>query len=506
LARERIKTSIFFSLILLLGIVSAGAIYFYQVFYKSPYFMPGVKIASTTVAGYTTEQAVSRLKQDLEECNKTPVIFYYQGYSFTSKLEELSYPINYEEAVNKVWQQEQERDWPSKLYNPDGSQEVIYPLKLEYKPEIKAGMVEEWNKLLGVAAEDARLEIDKQKGLILIPARKGLKVDPEQTFANLPQEWGAMKEIKIPITMQEEWPQVKDEDLSNMGELSSFSTWFNANEINRSHNLYLASAAINTSMLPPGEIFSFNRRVGERVIEAGYRDAMVIVNGKFEPGLGGGVCQVSSTLYNTVLLAGLEIVERYNHALAVAYVPVGRDATVVYGLQDFRFKNNSAYPIYIRAWAQAGKLTMTIYGNLTEKRNIHLSTIVDRVIPFKEIRENDPSLNPGQEKLDHAGIQGYVVRSFRNYMDEEGRLLKSEQLASDYYKPLDKLIYVGPSVKPESPPENLDNPENPPNSVEPDPAGNSTGEAAPLVEPGPSETPSPQPDNEGEDTPPPITI
>jgi len=85
-------------------------------------------------------------------------------------------------------------------------------------------------------------------------------------------------------------------------------------------------------------------------------------------------------------------------------------------------------------------------------------------------------------------------------------LLKSEQLASDYYRPLDKLIYVGPGVKVESPPEKVDNSENPPNEVEPDPAGNSTGEAAPLVEPGPSETPSPQPDNEGEDTPPPITI
>ena len=80
---------------------------------------------------------------------KTPVIFYYQGYSFATKLEELSYPINYEEAVNKVWQQEQERDWPSKLTNLDGSREIFYPLKLEYKPEIKAQMIDEWNKVLG---------------------------------------------------------------------------------------------------------------------------------------------------------------------------------------------------------------------------------------------------------------------------------------------------------------------------------------------------------------------
>lgn len=84
-------------------------------------------------------------------------------------------------------------------------------------------------------------------------------------------------------------------------------------------------------------------------METGYLDAMVIVGNKFEPGLGGGICQVSSTLYNSVLLAGLEIVERHNHNLAVAYVQVGRDATVAWGLQDFKFRNNTDRPIYIRA-------------------------------------------------------------------------------------------------------------------------------------------------------------
>ena len=373
----KLRTSIFISLILLLGIVLAALLYFYQVFYKSPYFMPGVKIASASVAGYTNQEATSRLKQDIEEHKEAPIVFYYQEHCFESKLGELSYPVNYTEAVENVWRLEQGRDWYSKLRNLDGSSEVTYPLKMEYKPEIKAKMVEKWNKVLGAAAEDARLEMDKQKGLIIIPARRGLRVDAEQTFAKLPREWGGMAEIRIPITMQEELPRVKDEDLSNMGELASFSTWFNAGEINRSHNLYLATAAINAFMLSPGEVFSFNRQVGERVTEAGYRDALVIVNGKFEPGLGGGVCQVSSTLYNAVLLAGLEIVERYNHALAVAYVPVGRDATVAYGLQDLRFRNDSPYPIYIKAWAQGGKLTMIIYGNLTQKGNIQISTIVD---------------------------------------------------------------------------------------------------------------------------------
>jgi vancomycin resistance protein YoaR len=175
---------------------------------------------------------------------------------------------------------------------------------------------------------------------------------------------------------------------------------------------------------------------------------MVIVGDRFEQGLAGGICQVSSTLYNACLLAGLQITERHNHNLAVAYVPLGQDATVTYGSQDFRFKNNLGDPIYI--WTQAinGKLSMKIYGNLKHKQKIQISHIVDQVIDFKEIRETKQDLAAGTSKVEQNGSPGYVVRSFRTFYNGDGSVARQEQLARDYYRPLNRLIYVGPETSP----------------------------------------------------------
>ena len=124
----------------------------------------------------------------------------------------------------------------------------------------------------------------------------------------------------------------------------TYTTWYKVYEVDRTHNLTKAANIINGVMVKPGQVFTFNQTVGPRTGVTGYRDALIIVGDRFEPGTGGGICQVSSTLYNAVLLAGLEIVERYNHGLAVAYIPPGLDATVAYGLQDFRFRNNLTAP------------------------------------------------------------------------------------------------------------------------------------------------------------------
>ncbi|WP_207641604.1 VanW family protein [Syntrophomonas palmitatica] len=308
-------------------------------------------------------------------------------------------------------------------------------------------MGHEWDAKLGKQAVDARLEMDPERGLIVVPDSPGTKVNLSETMAELPRYWGEMDELRIPIIMNEKQPRVKAQDLQGMGELSSFSTWFNTSEENRSHNLRLAAAGINGSMIEPGEVFSFNSKVGPRTYENGFSDAMVIVGDKFELGAGGGVCQVSTTLYNACLLAGLEIVERHNHNLAVSYVPLGRDATVYYGAQDFKFKNNTASPVYLRAYTLGGKLIMQVYGNTFFKQKIGLSSTVDQVIDFKEVYEVSKDLPPGKTRVDHAGIPGYSVRSYRSFYDSQGKLVRQEQIGRDYYRPLNKLIYTGPKVQ-----------------------------------------------------------
>lgn len=144
--------------------------------------------------------------------------------------------------------------------------------------------------------------------------------------------------------------------------LSSFSTHYAASNYNRTTNLMLASNKINGTVLMPGETFSYNRVVGERTISAGYKEAPIYVEGRVEDGLGGGICQITSTLYNAVVYANLEITQRTNHQFVPSYVSASRDATVVYGALDFQFKNNRNYPIKLICSVSGGVANFQIFG------------------------------------------------------------------------------------------------------------------------------------------------
>ncbi len=178
-------------------------------------------------------------------------------------------------------------------------------------------------------------------------------LDDLETIINKPQE----------IHVNEIKPSVTEEDLQNVkGKLiGSYTTYFDAGNTNRTTNIKLASDRITNLILNPGETFSFNDVVGERTAAKGYKVAHVIVRGEFSEGIGGGICQVSSTLYNSVDEAGLKIVRRYSHSAKVTYVPPGRDATVSWGGPDFRFKNSLHKPVLIRIIISGGSITIKTY-------------------------------------------------------------------------------------------------------------------------------------------------
>lgn len=161
------------------------------------------------------------------------------------------------------------------------------------------------------------------------------------------------------------YPKVDAELLANIRVqlIGYYVTYFNSRNDNRFTNIKLAAQAINNTVLFPGETFSFNRVVGMRTEQRGYKRAKIIVRGEYSEGVGGGICQVSSTLYNAVDRAGLAIVERYSHSRNVPYVPPGRDATVSWGGPDFTFKNKYNQPILIRAVASEGKVVVTIMSS-----------------------------------------------------------------------------------------------------------------------------------------------
>lgn len=158
--------------------------------------------------------------------------------------------------------------------------------------------------------------------------------------------------------------------------ISEFSTKYSQSQKDRTTNLKLAAEKINGTVLMPGEVFSYNTVVGKRTIDAGYKEAKIYVNGEVVDGLGGGICQVSSTLYNAVLYANLEIVERRNHQFVPSYAGAGLDATVVYGSIDFQFKNTRNYPIKIQCSVDRGICNFQIYG-IKEETEYEVNVLAD---------------------------------------------------------------------------------------------------------------------------------
>ena len=230
--------------------------------------------------------------------------------------------------------------------------------------------------------------------------------------------------------------------------ISKFSTKYDASNINRSTNLEIAARKINGKVLMPGEVFSFNTVVGKRTIEEGYKDAKIYADGGVVDGLAGGICQISSTLYNAVLFANLEIVERKNHSYPASYIQVGRDATVVYGTKDFQFRNSRSYPIKLEASVKNGVAEFIIYGvQEAEEYEIKILPVTTGTIPYGTTYVQDPSLAPGQQVVSQSGHLGYRVTT---YIEKRlnGEVVSKDILSNDTYSPMQTIIRVGPAPAP----------------------------------------------------------
>lgn len=213
---------------------------------------------------------------------------------------------------------------------------------------------------LEIPARNARY--DKRGGVVA--ERPGRRLDKEMFESRFYAYFYGRGSAELEPSVLAVTPKVDGELLVGLSEklIGRYVTYYNPGNVNRSHNIALAAEAIDSTVVFPGETFSFNRTVGQRTVARGYREAPVIVRGELSEGVGGGICQVSSTLYNAVDNAGLQIVERYAHSRNVAYVPPGRDATVSWYGPDFAFRNSLDQPVLIRAHAACGTMRVTLYS------------------------------------------------------------------------------------------------------------------------------------------------
>ena len=248
--------------------------------------------------------------------------------------------------------------------------------------------------------------------------------------------------IKLIIThAKKTTKEIGTEDFPDL--LATFSTKYSSKNKPRTTNLQVATNKINGVIVMPGEIFSYNETLGKRTYERGYREAAGYSGGKVVQTIGGGICQISSTLYNTVVYANLDIVERHNHAFTTGYVGAGKDATVVYGGMDFKFKNSRKNPIKIVSSLQNGVATVSIYGMKEEvEYDVEISTTILGYISYNTIYEDDSSLDYGAEKVTQKGQKGCKSITYK-ILKLEGKEISKTILSKDTYKAMNKYISRG---------------------------------------------------------------
>lgn len=316
----------------------------------------------------------------------------------------------------------------------DLRQEIKIPVSTAQPEPIK---IEKIVDEIKVNPQDAYVTSNPRKVHV---EKKGidLAISVEEANERLKEE---KEEYVLPLKITE--PSVT---VASLGEkaftdkLSRYTTNYDASNKNRDNNLKLAAEKLNGTIVSPGETFSYNKTIGARTIAAGFKEANAYAGGDVVLDVGGGICQLSSTLYNAVLLTNLKVTERHNHSFTTSYIPAGRDATVAWGSLDFKFENDRNYPIKIEATAREGVVNVNIYG--VKEDNDYTVLIEPKVLNITEKKteyKQDNTLEKGAEVVERKGSDGVTTETYKTLL-KSGVIISKEVISKDTYTPLSQVI------------------------------------------------------------------
>lgn len=296
--------------------------------------------------------------------------------------------------------------------------------------------------IAGHAMDPTRAKVFFSKGrFVRIPETGDALVDSQRLHTRILKAVAFRTNAEIPFEQQPK--RVSDKELDGINQVvTEFSTHFSTGKKSRCNNIRVASSKLNGLVLLPGDHVSFNDSVGRRTEESGFQVAGVYKDGKHDVDVGGGICQVSTTLYNAALLANLKILQRHNHSMPVPYVPLGQDATVDYGALDLAIENNTSGPIAICSEYHPGKLTFRILGKKDPGLRVKIeSTGKQKWDPGTQIVA-DSTLPPGTKKVIDKGAAGESVKTYR-VVYRDGKEVQRQSLGTSYYKGGQRIIAVG---------------------------------------------------------------
>lgn len=422
-------------------------------------YAPGTTIGGISVAGMTEEEAKKAVeKQIAEQIPQATVTVTYEKETMTITSEEAGVQADvsgaFEDAKSAlVKQTSQSKDAASdesSKKTASSTQKVDYPVELSFDEKAIQEKIDAFADKVDCDPKDATIKaFNSSTGTFTYTEGKnGLKVDRDKLLEQVLTALKENKETKIEAPVEEIAFEKSESDVAgHIQKLGTFST-YSTNTAAGNHNMSLALASINGSVVQPGDTFSFNTATGDTTNGSlGYQQAGAIVGGKSTLQYGGGICQASTTLYGAVARSGLEIVTRYNHTWPSTYVDIGQDATVDYPALDFVFRNNTEYPIYISAGMSGTQLTVTLYGykpDTWDKISVYSQQTGTIAQPATEYVQ-DSSLAAGTFELYRQGNAGRTATASRVYY-KDGQVVKTESLPSSTYRALSTIYHYGPGT------------------------------------------------------------
>ncbi|MCM1990400.1 VanW family protein [Oceanirhabdus seepicola] len=446
------KSFIIMLLLIVLGGTSFGSYMYFQTQEWDDKIYSGISVMDVDLSGLTADEARSKLVDAFEnKILKKELTIKAEDKEYLLTYEELKAKFNIDKTVEKAMSFGKTLSLFEKFKIRNNNNDINLEMEFDYDESVIDEIISKMKSKFDQEPVNSKITMAKSGEFFVSPEQIGKELDhvklKENVIANINANFNEDKiTIEAPVITKN--PEIRETVLKGINtKVAEAKTSFKTSGSGRSANVAIATKSLNNVLLMPGEQFSFNEVVGERTAERGYQTSKVIINNELVDGIGGGICQVSTTLYHAVMKMGLGFVERMNHTLPSSYSELGQDATVAWDYLDYKFVNTLDYPIFIEGYTKNKEIFINVYSNSSIKNGeyVMVSKVVEVLEPTVKKIE-DPTLYVGEEVVVKRPITGYIVEVYREFR-QDGKLINKEFISKDRYQVVNGETKIGTKIK-----------------------------------------------------------
>lgn len=414
---------------------------------------PGINVYGVNIGGLNKDEAISLLEEKLPNVIMDKRLKVVVGdKSLELKYDTLNPSYNIETIADNAVAYGKDQGLFSKNSLVKDKKDIELDAEITYDEEALVAFEDKVLEEVNISPKNASIDLSSSN-ISIIPEISGKTIDKEELHNKLIESLNDNQgnDVELTFNLKEQDANIKASDLEKItGKISDFSSNYANTGDGRVKNMEIAAGIINGTIVMPGEEFSYNALIGDTTPDKGYEKANTYIGNKIVPDYGGGICQVSTTLYRAVMRANIRSTERMNHSLTVSYSEPGLDATVSNGSIDYKFVNTYDFPIYIQGSVSGGVVNFAIYGNVEAMGNKTyelVNEVHEKYNPEKKYEE-DSSMEAGTEKVVSYGMPGYKASSYQ-VTYENGVEVNRELISTDTYMTTDTIVKKGTKKKEE---------------------------------------------------------